>query len=692
MAQHSSSHRKSQSRRARGRHRRPSAIDLNARTLCGAGALTFGIGAAAFLGAGAAHADAPSSTSASPDSSSGSGVARASTSNPASLSSTPAGAASNDSSADYNEQQPTGEGANPTPNPSPEPPVSSVTSSTSVSRVTSPATTSETPRVSTRTPATVAVTVPSSAAVGSTRTSQEPVPIAPPRASGVHPTPSATPFSGATPDTSRTTVPPALAALAASAPVTRATHESTGDGVFLGGKFIELGVSPVGSFGTNSAPVGFHPQDGRLGFTTDLDGFGSGTDDIIDFFTPDTPEERWSIGYNNTNNAGFSQLDGSSGGKLSNVSLVDSSTPDQLSATFTGTVNDTVQVTQVTSFPPNSQGYLTTITLTNVSDTPLTDVKYMRSFDPDNTRYLGGSNTTDNTIGAQYQTDGYSLVSASSLANDAYNIATGHPAVVYLYTSDPRAFVYFGGFTNNDPYVYSNATQARGTTDESDSAIGIVFNAGNLAPGQSTTFSYYTGASAASTATTIHDGFGVIDPTRGIHSPIKDYSSTSSLIAQWDSILRSESFSNAIEILSNLSALSGLHRASHALLGLAAADAGYKGNFGAVAGLAVQGVGSAISANAVATYAKIAAQLGSNPAAKPILQSASRASGIVWLAGAAVTTWGYVGEQASYIDPDSAGETNSYIAKHPDEAVQELGKATVKVFSDLGSAFFGSFL
>ena len=90
---------------------------------------------------------------------------------------------------------------------------------------------------------------------------------------------------------------------------------SAGD-LFLGGNFIEIGLSQKGSFGTSSnKPAGFFATAGsnRLGLSNDVDGFGNGVDSRIDFFMPGTPEERWSVGYNDTQSGGFSALTGDGG-------------------------------------------------------------------------------------------------------------------------------------------------------------------------------------------------------------------------------------------------------------------------------------------------------------------------------------------------------------------------------------------
>jgi hypothetical protein len=158
--------------------------------------------------------------------------------------------------------------------------------------------------------------------------------------------------------------------------------------------------------------------------------------------------------------------------------------------------------------------------------------------------------------------------------------------------------------------------------------------------------------------------------------PIRTYPSSSTFITQINSVLTGNAFSTAVNYASNIASLLGANGVSKALNATAAFIAGYNGNFSAVVAQGVQAFGSGISSYAATMATRF-------PAAAP-------ASGVLYLAGAAVTTWGYVAEQASYIDPNSTGTTVDYIKKNPGVVVQELGKATTKVVSDLGSAFIGA--
>jgi len=312
--------------------------------------------------------------------------------------------------------------------------------------------------------------------------------------------------------------PLALAAVV-SATAVGPRHEVSGNELFLGGNYIELGLSSVGSFGTSGnkpdgfvggTPPGSHPN--SIGLSYDVDGFGTGSDAALDFYVPDNPEERWSVGFDDAKNAGFSALNGPAGNAtaLSNVSVADGSVGNTLTGTSTATVDGVLKVVQVHTFKVNDSFYKTTVTLTNVSTESLENVEFMRSFDPDGTRSVGGSNTTVNTIGGQVPTEGFAMVTAASLEGDAYDVLTGSRAVIFFYSKDPRATVYTRGFTNTNPYDFDDLGQSTGYATTSDDAIGIVFRVGDLAPGASVTVSYYTGATTDDDPALIEDETGSV--------------------------------------------------------------------------------------------------------------------------------------------------------------------------------------
>lgn len=287
---------------------------------------------------------------------------------------------------------------------------------------------------------------------------------------------------------------------------TLAAHSGTVSGqVFLGGDYIELGISNVGSFGTTvSAPGGFYgtASTTQVGMSNDADGYGTGKDLRIDYFLPGSPEERWAVGYNGSSYGGFSAKNGNSGNAttLSGTSVTNNTSGNTLSATFDTTVQNTLDVTQVHTFQVSDKYFKTTVTIKNVSGSPLTDVRYMRSFDPDNTVFKGGDYTTINKVENTFGDDGKSVVSATSKA-DSYSAEAGSTAKILFFSSDPRAYASNFGFSNSNPY--SAPVQAKGYTTTSDSAIAITFKLGTLAAGASATFDYYTSLDTADVSTTI---------------------------------------------------------------------------------------------------------------------------------------------------------------------------------------------
>ena len=270
--------------------------------------------------------------------------------------------------------------------------------------------------------------------------------------------------------------------------------------LFLGGDVLEIGISNIGSFGTlGNAPEGFFGSLGstQVGLVSDIDGFGVGEDLGIDFFIPGSPEERWSVGWNGTNFASFSALAGSTG-SLTATSLADNSTADLLSGTFAGTVDETLVVEQGFTFTPDSDTFLQTISITNVTSDPLTDVLYMRSFDPDNTVFFGGGFTTINTVESTFANgDSAAIVSATSLPGDPYEIATGAQSQFLFFSNDLRAEVYANGFSNQNPNDFIDLDQAAGFSVTEDGAIGIIFELGDLESGESTTFEFSSSLSVA---------------------------------------------------------------------------------------------------------------------------------------------------------------------------------------------------
>ncbi|NJL49376.1 MAG: DUF4347 domain-containing protein [Leptolyngbyaceae cyanobacterium SM2_5_2] len=268
--------------------------------------------------------------------------------------------------------------------------------------------------------------------------------------------------------------------------------------VFIGGNYIELGISGLGDYGTlGTKPEGFFGTNERsnIGMSADFDGFGEGNDLRMDYFLPGTPEERWVVGYKTGDSVFRGSNSALEGPSDIPTSVNNTSTGDTLSAVINSTFNDVLEIDKVVSFDVNDKYFKTQITLTNISDSTLNSVRYMRSFDPDNTVDLGGEYETVNTVIGTIAEDGYAAVEARNLGpGDPVFDGTGSFAPIVLYSNDPRAVASYFGFANTDPYVDEayNLPPTRGVDYTDDIGITLTFDVGSLAPDTSTSFIFYT--------------------------------------------------------------------------------------------------------------------------------------------------------------------------------------------------------
>lgn len=280
------------------------------------------------------------------------------------------------------------------------------------------------------------------------------------------------------------------------------TDTTTGD-VFLGGDYIEVGVSSYGSFGTDSSqpkPSGFYGTASRdnIGMSSNAAGFGESPDTSIDYFLPGTPEERWVVGYKQ----GGTPVTGSNSllmgaHDISDYAVTNKSTSTQLEADGSGTFDGKLKISQDISFKPDQKFFKNVVTLKNVTSSNLDSVRFMRTFDPDNTRDQGGRSATQNTVlYTQAAGDGKAVVVADTSNNtsDPVFLVNGSHSPILFYSTDPRARVSTYGFSNDDPYAVDayDSAPAKGYSLTGDRAITITADAGTLTPGQSTTFTYYT--------------------------------------------------------------------------------------------------------------------------------------------------------------------------------------------------------
>ncbi len=245
-------------------------------------------------------------------------------------------------------------------------------------------------------------------------------------------------------------------------------------------------------------PSGFYGSPARtaIGLVTNPGEFDHSPDKRIDFFMPGSHEERWVVGYKISGTA----YKGSNAARMnvtdiSDNTVTDTSSVNTLSAYSVGTFNSVLKVEQTYQFDVNDAFFKTTVILTNTSGGSIDSVRYMRTFDPDNTSDQGGATSTRNEVQYTYAADGKAVVEArTSSDSDPVYTATGSQAPILFYSTDSRAVTSTFGFSNNDPYaaLAYDSPRAKNSVLTGDNAITIAFDVGTLAAASSSTFVYYT--------------------------------------------------------------------------------------------------------------------------------------------------------------------------------------------------------
>lgn len=204
---------------------------------------------------------------------------------------------------------------------------------------------------------------------------------------------------------------------------------SSGEG-FLQGQYVEVGVNDCGVFGGNNAPLTalgpgplgpWHPNVGAgLGFVADADqdGWDVGTPNRCgDYFVPGSPEESWALQvgtgtvYKNASlGCGTSAIPGGV------TTYTDLGTARELVWEGNLTVGGLdIGIKQTTILPVDKLYFVTFVELTNNAATPVNNLYYGRSVDPDNEQPTSGDFTTNNTVLLQPPTHDDALVGALGL-------------------------------------------------------------------------------------------------------------------------------------------------------------------------------------------------------------------------------------------------------------------------------------
>lgn len=226
--------------------------------------------------------------------------------------------------------------------------------------------------------------------------------------------------------------------------------------------------------------------------STDLDGFGVGTNETFDYFLPGTSYVAWAAGYKIAGVATSAINSRNASPQISPVTVLNLSAGTNLAASTSGVLGGNLQIVQRISFSVHQNFFKMEIGLTNVGTVPLDSVRYMWDVDPDNTVDIFGSFSTINTIESTFASgDLKAVVQARS---------TGSATVsdLVLYSVDPRAVVFHGGpLSVVSGAIYDDdrwdVPLAKGTAAIEDRSIAITADVGTLAPGRGTTFIFQIG-------------------------------------------------------------------------------------------------------------------------------------------------------------------------------------------------------
>lgn len=329
-----------------------------------------------------------------------------------------------------------------------------------------------------------------------------------------------------------------------------------GTNCYLQGAFTEIGMNNNASFGTcngnGAIPSTYHPHLPALNqnlaevYDWGHDGWAVGTPPYMgDYTYPGSPFEGWElqIGTGRVQafqNCAGNYTTGGTGMTMTGSITSYSNIGGSARGTWTGTATyggATLAIRQVTRVDTNASCVIVTTVFRNTSGTTAPNVYYMRSCDPDNAETwnisstIFGSFSTINKIVHQNE-DARHLV----LVKTYDNLLTEPKSYMGLGTKDCRAkcFIYSSwslssgqdlstvwGGTYATPGSTSQYTLGQclpTTCTPSDIAIGLVYNLGNIAAGDSAIISYaymYNGESG------IEDAFpDPIISVAGVNQPL----------------------------------------------------------------------------------------------------------------------------------------------------------------------------
>lgn len=299
----------------------------------------------------------------------------------------------------------------------------------------------------------------------------------------------------------------------------RGAGTCSGD-IFLKGNYVEVGIHSAASYGTNyNAPATSAYGVQRLGFIADFDknGFSGSPGFAGDYFVPGSPVEGWVVQFKESGtvrkaiNMGLMRRI-----SVSTDSAEITSTAETQSTLWVGTYRN-LKISKVTQFNNDDLFFTTSVTFENIGSSPLTDVYYQRSVDPDqeqpyyrNYRTLNyvkyqpaAADGSDCCLSRDYvnpAVPSMSLVCAVGKTNKDFFLGMGstNPNIRVshfgFYSPYPDQ-AYGDGLGNTDWHRYGGNDMEPSAAFESrmhyaDKAIHLTWKKDSLGPGETAQFSY----------------------------------------------------------------------------------------------------------------------------------------------------------------------------------------------------------
>ena len=272
--------------------------------------------------------------------------------------------------------------------------------------------------------------------------------------------------------------------------------------MFLSGNYLRIGVNAGGSLGTRGGGCTVEQgcswgQSGQLGMEQDVDGWDAGEPSATgDFFLPGTQYYQFCIAARESPDGDYltacnNRVFGANAQGLdSDADTTDTSTGRLLQATTTITTDlATLTLDQTYSFDVSSKRIRVDAELTNTGDSPLYDVAYTITFDPDNDQETGGGFSTINTIEGQASLgDDFTAVCAEGPASEVSVCLSSDRTDSYAFRGIGFGFGGGFGFPNpiatTDPIESETLTTKDAPPETSDTAIALMtIEEGALAPG-----------------------------------------------------------------------------------------------------------------------------------------------------------------------------------------------------------------